>query len=189
MSEAFIRRYYDGINDRRVSVAAALFAPDGTFEPPFTSPAPGRLAYLQFAGAWTDAFPDGRFEITRVEQRNETMCEVYLLATGTHRGALKLGIYQFAPTDEPVQLHVRELFEIRDGHIVVASLTADLNDLTRQLVSVNYGAIASHVERIRRLGEALRDASGDRARQDDLATQLGMALDEARRALRPQFKR
>jgi len=117
------------------------------------------------------------------------MAEVYLLATGTHRGSLEFGVYRFRPSGAEAALHVRELLDIRDGWIVSSALTVDLNDLVSQLTQVDYGALAHHLERIRALDDELAHATGDPTRQRHVANRLGVELDAARRAIRPHFYR
>ncbi len=121
MSDALIRHYYDCFNRRRFGDAAELFAPDADVELIPGERGQGGAAYLRFAETWVAAFPDATMAIQRVEQRSETLAEVYLLATGTHEGPLRFGIYKFRPTLAEVVLHVRELLDIRHGDCLVGA--------------------------------------------------------------------
>jgi hypothetical protein len=73
----------------------------------------GGGGYVRFAQAWIEACPDPALSVQHVEERNETMAEVYLLATGTHRGTLNFGAYRFASSGAEAVLHIRELIDIR----------------------------------------------------------------------------
>jgi hypothetical protein len=73
------------------------------------------------------------FTLTQVEQRNETMVEVYVIATGTHRGLLTFDHYELPATGAAIRLEMRELFVFRAQKIAAASLTISVNALTRQL--------------------------------------------------------
>lgn len=187
MTDTVIRLYYDWFNERKFMDAAALFADDATFEAPFGQPEPGRTGYLHFTSAWTQAFPTAKFTIDRIDDPTAAMREVYLFASGTHHDTLHLGPYHFKPTGADAVLHVRELLEFRHDRIVGSTVTVALNDLTSQLVRVNYHDLAQRLERIGRLNAALTDALGDMGRERTIASQLGVEIDAARRALRPYF--
>ena len=190
MSDALIRHYYQCFNERRFADAAAMCADDALVENiPIGQPQRGPAGYLRFAEAWVGAFPNAVLSVKRAEQRRDTMCEVYLLATGTHRGILDLGVYRFKPTGVETRLHMRELLDIRDGKIVMSTLSVDLNDLINQLTTLDYDELARRLERIRALSDELSGAVGDAARQREVTDRLGPELDAARRALRPHFNR
>ncbi len=135
MPHLLIRQYYACFNERRFGDAADLFALDAVVERPgFGSAARGGEAYADFAGRWVRAFPAGRLEIEHVEQRGDTICEVDLLATGVHAGALDLGEYGiFKASGNQARLPLCELLEIRGGRITYSSLRFDVHELIRQL--------------------------------------------------------
>lgn len=135
MSHLLIREYYACFNERRFRDAADLFSADAVLEhPPFGPPQRGGEAYIHFAEMWLGAFPDGRLDIDRVEQRGDTICEVDLVGTGTHQGDFDLGAYGvFRATGVKATLRFRELLEIRVGKITFSSLTFNVHDLVRQL--------------------------------------------------------
>lgn len=187
MNDALIRLYYDWFNERKVSDAAALFTDDSRFEPPFGQSEPGRAGYLRFTSAWTQAFPNAKFTIDRIDEPRGTMREVYLFASGRHQDTLHLGSYHFKPTGADAVLHVRELLDCRDTGIVLSTVTVALNDLVTQLVKVDYGELARRLKRIRRLNDELADAIGEVERERHVVTQLGAEIDAARHALRPYF--
>ena len=135
MTHLLIREYYACFNERRFRDAADLFAVDAVLEhPPFGPPTRGGDGYLQFAQMWASAFPDGTMTIDRVEQRGDTICEVDLVATGTHTGDVDMGTYGvLKATGGRATLRCRELLEIRAGKITYASLSFDVHELIRQL--------------------------------------------------------
>jgi hypothetical protein len=102
MTDQLIRDYYRCFNERRIPDAGLLFAPDAVLEmPPFVQRAHGYAAYAHFAETWLRAFPDAVFTMERMEQHNETMCEVDIIATGTHSGPLDLVVGRFARRARP----------------------------------------------------------------------------------------
>jgi predicted ester cyclase len=191
MSHRLIRDYYRCFNERRIADAGTLFAPHAIVEmPPFVGPARGADAYTRFAETWLCAFPDAQFRIEQVQQRNETMCEVDLIATGTHTGPLDLGEFGLLrPSGVRLTLKLRELLEIRDGRITSASLSFDLNGLMRQLNRIDYEQLMRSLATIRQLADELAAAHADSEHQQDVTERLGHALDAARLIIRPQFKR
>ena len=191
MNDQLVRDYYRCFNERRIVTAGALFAPDAVVEmPPFVQRADGSDAYAQFAETWLRAFPDAVLTMEHVEQRNETMCEVDLIASGTHSGPLDLGAFGLLrPSGVRLTLRLRELLDIRDGHITYTSLSFDLNGLVRQLNRIDYDQLVRCLDTIRQLAHELADADPDSEQQRDVTERLGHALDTARLAVRPQFKR
>ncbi len=191
MSDQLIRDYYRCFNERRLADAGALFSADAVLQmPPFVQKAAARDGYAQFADAWLRAFPDAQFMMEHVEQRNETMCEVDLMATGTHTGSLDLGaLGLFKPSGVRLTLLLRELLEIRDGKITYASLVVDINNLVRGLNQVDYRKLLDCLDKVRALADELAKAQDDVEQQRDVTERLGRALDAARNVVRPQFKR
>ena len=191
-SDQLVRDYYRCFNDRQIVTAGTLFAPDAVVDmPPFVRNATGADAYAQFADAWFRAFPDAVLTIEHVEQRNDTMCEVDVLATGTHQGPLDLGVYGLLrPSGVWLTLRWRELLEIRDGHIVNASVSFDINQLIRELSHVDYRKLMACLGTVREVSDELAKVPGDDIdRRRDVTERLGQALDAARHAIRPHFKR
>jgi predicted ester cyclase len=183
--------YYRCFNERRIVTSGTLFAPNAVVEmPPFVQRSHGSDAYTQFADTWLRAFPDAQFTMEHVEQRTETMCEVDLIATGTHSGPLDLGVFGLLrPSGVRLTLRLRELLDVRDGHITYASLSLDLYGLMRQLNRVDYQQLRPSLDTIRQLADQLADAQPDSEEQLDVTERLGRALDAARLIVRPQFKR
>jgi hypothetical protein len=191
MSDQLVRDYYRYFNERRLTTAGTLFAPDAVVDiPPFVHHAHGSAAYARFADAWLLAFPDALFTMEHVEQRNETMCEVDLIATGTHSGLLDLGAFGLMkPSGVRLTLQLRQLLDIRDGHIAFTSLSFDISRLVRQLSWIDYVRLTRCLDTIGELAEELRKASPDSEQQQSVTEEIGRALDAARLVVRPQFKR
>lgn len=191
MADTLVRRYYAAFNEHRVADAAALFARDATVEqPPFTGSLRGGDAYVQFAQTWVEAFPDARLTIEHVEQRGDTICEVDLVATGTHRGVLRLGAYgTLNASGLQAVLRMRELLEVQSGRITYASLSFNIHDLIYQLAFVDYPRLNARLARIQQIREDLFGATDDPDRRRQLTEDLGRELDAARLTVRPWYRR
>ena len=191
MTSQLIRNYYRCFNERRMSDAAALFAADAVVDmPPFVQRAHGSGAYAHFADTWLRAFPDAVFTLKHVEQRRGTMCDVCLIATGTHTGLLDLGTYGvLQPSGVRLTLQLRELLDIRNRTITYSHLSFDIDQLVREITQVDYLKLMAYLATVRDLSASLAQAQGDVARQRDVMERLGRALDAARHAARPEFKR
>ena len=134
--DAVIGQYYEFYNDRRFRESAELFTKDAVIEhAPFGRVSPsGGQGYIESAERSLVAFPDAHLEVLAVQAHGDTIFEIELVATGTHRGVLDLGTYgQFEPTGVYVRVRHREVLEIRGGLITYASVTLDVNDLVVQL--------------------------------------------------------
>jgi predicted ester cyclase len=191
MSDQLIRDYYRCFNERRFVAAEALFAADAVVEmPPFVQRAQGSSGYAQFTETWLRAFPDAVLTLEHVEQRNKTMCEVDLIATGTHSGLLDLGAFgRLRPSGVRLTLRLRELLEILGDHITYTSLSFDINGLVRQLNQIDYERLTRCLDTVQQLADELADAHAESDRQHEVTERLGRALDTARLVVRPQFKR
>jgi predicted ester cyclase len=189
-TERLISNYYACFNRRALSEAASLFAEDAVMEaPPFTAASDGRRSYERFTRVWLAAFPDAQLEVERVSSRNDTLHEVNLVATGTHTNLLDLGAYgRFKPTGERTTLRLRELIEIHNGQITYSNVSLDVHDLTRQLSTIDYDALTTHLDRVQHLRAQLAEAGDDTGRRRSLAERIGRELDAARLAVRPWFR-
>jgi len=174
---------------RRVADAAALIADDAVLELTPGHRVVGGGGYTRFAESWIAAFPNARFCVDRIEHRGGALAEVYLLATGTHRGVLDFAPYRFSPSGVDAALHIRDLLEIHAGKITASVLTIDLNDLIRQFSVIDFEELGKRLEAIRVLAGELALEMRDPVRRRDVANRLGPELDAARRALRPHFYR
>ena len=187
MDTALIQHYYDCFNSRQFQDAARLFADTADLQLMTGERARGGNGYVRFAESWVAAFPDASLSVLHIQPRTETISEIYLLVSGTHRGTLDFGPYRFKASGNVAALHVRELLDIRGGRIVASVLTVDLTDLVTQLTRVDYNELARRLVKIRALADELAQAAGDAARQSLVANRLGVELDAARRVIRPHF--
>lgn len=190
MTDALIRQYYAAFNERRIKQASVLLNADAIVEHlPLGHTFRGPDAYSDFAEAWLTAFPDARLTVEHVEIKGDTIAEVDLTAEGTHCGTLQLGTFgTFKPTGNRVSLRIRELLEFRSGKISYSCLSFDTHGLVRQLMLVDYGQLATHLDRLHALRQAFADAAtADRRR--DIVDAIGRELDAARLVVRPWFRR
>ena len=188
-TERLIRGYYSSFNARRWSDATGMFAPGAQMEaPPFAAASDAARSYERFTRLWLEAFPDAYLDVEDIAQRTETLYEVNLVATGTHRNALDLGAYgQFKPTGARTTLRLRELIEVQDERIIYSSISLDVQDLTRQLTCIDYDALVAHLDRLHKLRDQLA-AAGDRETRRHVAERIGRELDAARLTVRPWFR-
>jgi hypothetical protein len=187
-AEDLIRAHYDDFNHRRLDAAARRFHPDARLEHVTGRLECGPNAYREFAERWLTAFPDGRLMVQSIRPRGPGLYDVDLIATGTHAGTLTFASWIFRPTNVEVRLSARELVQIDHGQFQFASLCFDLQDLVRQLATVDTSTLLQHITRIQQLGEQLTAATGNAARQRELLDRLGRQLDEARHVVRPYFR-
>ena len=129
-----IRDYYQAFNERQFEAAAELFTRDAIIEHLTTVPKRrGPDGYLDSARAAVAAFPDLHLQIVHVEQRGDTICEVDVLCTGTHKGEWSIGtLGLFKPSGRRHSYHIREILEIRGGRITYSSLSWDLQEIVAQ---------------------------------------------------------
>jgi predicted ester cyclase len=186
-ADDLIRRYYDSFNARDLDEAARLFAPAARVEHlPGSTALRGGDAYLQFARTWLTAFPDANFSIERIRAGTDRLHEVDLIGRGTHTGTLEFGSWVFHSTARETVLRFRELIEVEDAHFVFASLSVDLQDLIRQLTTIDVDRLRQHLGRLERLNHELGGAR--EGRQHELLDAIGRELDAARRTIRPYFR-
>lgn len=134
MIHHIVRKYYACFNDRRFPDAADLLAVDVELDYPGAGPTRGRDAYLQFAERWVGAFPDLGVTVLDIEDRGDTISEVRLTLSGSHKGPLDLGAAgTFEPTGARIRLEASELLEVRVERITFARLTLNVADLLVQL--------------------------------------------------------
>jgi hypothetical protein len=183
-----IRTHYADFNARRVDDAARRFHPDATVEHVTGRVEQGPDGYRVFAEHWLAAFPDAALDVRRIQARAPGLYDVDLLATGTHTGTLVYGSRVFRPTNLEVRLPARELLQIEPPLFRFANLSFDLQDVARQLATVDTGKLLRHLARIQQIGDQLGAAPSDPCRRRELIDRLGRYLDEARHVVRPYFR-
>ena len=186
-AQALIRAHYDDFNGRRLQAASARFHPDARIENITGQVACGADGFLVLADHWLTAFPDARLVIESIRPRGGGMYDAEILAEGTHSGMLSFGSWSFKPSNVHVRIPARELFQIEGSQFRLASLSFDLQDLVRQLATVDTAKLLEHLAHIRQLGDCL-SAQKDPIKQRELIDRLGRHLDDARHAVRPYFR-
>jgi predicted ester cyclase len=192
LTDRVIRQFYRFFNERQLDAAAALFSDDAVLEhAPLRRHQRGGAGYLEFARMWTHAFPDAALEVERVICRDETICEVDLLAAGTHLGALDMGAAGiFKPTGVKATLRMRQLLEIVEGRIRFSSLSFDVQDIVHQLVTVDTSKLLEQIQKIQHLAAKLTATpAADVVERRNLVDRLGTELDATRHVVRPYFSR
>lgn len=131
-----IREYYKAFNERRFADAADLFTVDATIQHrPDGVVLRGPDGYLESARATLAIFPDIQIQILHVEQRGDTIVEVDLSATGTHRGDWNMGaLGVLKASGAPITVRHREMLEIRGGKITFSSITYNLQEFVGSLI-------------------------------------------------------
>ena len=125
-----IREYYQAFNERRLDDAAELFTEDAVVQHrPDGNLQKGPNGYLESAAKTLTIFPDLVQNILHVEQRGDTIVEVDVAATGTHRGDWDMGtLGVLKATGQATTVRLRELLEIRGGKITYSSITYNLQE-------------------------------------------------------------
>jgi predicted ester cyclase len=190
MSDTLIRQYYAYFNERRLSEAVELFAEHATFDsPPFAKTDSGISGYVKFAETWLRAFPDAQLKIEHVHQRNDKICEIDLLAVGTHSGMLDLTPFgRLSPTGSQSAIRIRELLQVNNDKIIHSTLSFDIHDLLHQLANVDCGELDRHLEHIQRLRVELGQVGDDCQQRRCVIDRIGRELDAARMVVRPWFR-
>lgn len=184
-----IHTYYAAFNERRWDTATTCLAPDAALDHlPLTRQEPGPAGYLQFVECWLLAFPDASFTIESISSPNPATQSVHLLARGAHTGLLEFGGRIFRPSGVKVCLRIRELLQIRDGVIVFASLSFDMQDIVRQLTRVDSSALLRRLGRLRALEDELGRVQNDEEQARGVIDRIGLELDGARHVVRPYYK-
>ena len=130
-AHTLVRRYYGLLNEHQFDATAELFAPDAVLQHrPDGNPLSGPAGFLESARATIAIFPDIQLQILHIEDRGDTILELDVSATGTHKGDWNMGALGILrATGKPLTLRLRELLEIRDGMITFSSITYDLQDV------------------------------------------------------------
>jgi predicted ester cyclase len=132
--EEFARRYYRLFNDRRFDEAEAMVDPQAVFSYPVAKEHfIGRAGYRELVQRWTEAFPDARLTITRVDVSGDTAASEWI-GEGTHQGALDLpGLPRIPATGVRAQLPMRETIRIVNKLVVQSRMDFDPHELRRRL--------------------------------------------------------
>jgi len=134
-AHVMIREYYKAFNERRFDDAADLFTADAIIQHrPDGVALQGPEGYLESTRATLAIFPDIQIHILHVEQRGDTIVEVDLSATGTHKGDWNMGaLGTLKATGASRTVRHREMLEIRGGKITFSSITYNLQEFMGSL--------------------------------------------------------
>jgi hypothetical protein len=124
-----IQKYFQAFNERRFADAAEMFTRDAVIQHRPGTRLQGPDGYVESARMATTTFPDLQLQVLQVEQRGDTIFEIYLRGNGRHLAdwtTSVLGTLKATGTEKT--FHVRETLEIRGGKITFSSLTYDLHD-------------------------------------------------------------
>lgn len=133
--EAFVRRYYELFNQRKLEEAARLVDPQAVFTYPVGKEhLIGRAGYRELARRWLEGFPDARIAITTVLLPDDRTAVTEWIGHGTHLGSLELpGFVALPPTGVHTQLPMREMVTIVDGRITAGRMEFDPAEMMRRL--------------------------------------------------------
>ena len=179
--------HYDAFNARRLDDAASQFHSEAPLEHVTGCVQFGPDGFRVFAGRWLEGLPDAELSIQGIQRRSAGLYDVDLLGTGTHTGTLTFGSWVFRPTHHELRLPARQLVQIQDGLIRFATLSLDLQDLVRQLATVDTQKLLQHLASLQHLAEQLASARAP-ARQREIIDRVGAQLDAARHVVRPYFR-
>jgi steroid delta-isomerase-like uncharacterized protein len=130
---ANIRSIYEAYQARSFEQAAEAFAEDAEITNVATGDSyKGREGYLQFARAWSAAFPDLRVEVLRYHSTDSWALVEYAFR-GTHTGALITSGGFVPPTWAQVDIRLCDTAQLRDGRIVRLQTYFDTASMLRQM--------------------------------------------------------
>jgi ketosteroid isomerase-like protein len=133
-NEEFARLYYQLFNERRLDEAGQLIHPQAVFlTVPTKQHLVGRAGYRALVAAWLIAFEDAELDVEKIAI-NGQIVDIDFVGRGTHTGDLVLGEELAIPaTGRRTRLPFHDRLEIRDGLIVKAELTFDVEELKKRL--------------------------------------------------------
>jgi uncharacterized protein (TIGR02246 family) len=109
----------------------ALFTPDCEIVFPGAT-LRGIQEWRQFVSAYFDAFPDGRYEVARLEPVGQTVFAEGVWRA-THSGPLRTPQGDLSPTGRAVAVRFALVVEVRDGRMASVHNYHDLLDFLTQL--------------------------------------------------------
>jgi predicted ester cyclase len=121
-------------NKRRLDQTERLIHPAALFRyPELTQHLVGPAGHRTLSQIWLTAFPDLRLEVMATALAPQQVVQVRLLGHGTHKGPLRLGTIDVAPTGAAVIIPFRHTLQVRDRKIVDVTLELDVRALLEQL--------------------------------------------------------
>ncbi len=130
------RKLADAITKHNLDATANLYASDAVaYDPMYPQPLRGREAIRKDTANFVRAFPDLRFEILTVIEKDERTGAGEIRMTGTHTGPLESPTgEQIAPTNKRMELKGAAFARVNErGEIVEERRYYDVGTILRQL--------------------------------------------------------
>jgi len=130
------RKLADGINAHNIDAATNVYASDAVaYDPMFPQPLRGRDAIRKDTATYFRAFPDLRFEILTIVDKDERNGAAEIRMTGTHTGPLESPTgEEIPPTKKRIELKGAVFARLNDrGEIVEERRYYDVGTMLRQL--------------------------------------------------------
>jgi steroid delta-isomerase-like uncharacterized protein len=130
------RKLTDGINSHNLDAATNVYASDAVaYDPMYPEPLRGRDALRKDTAVFFRAFPDLRFEIVSILEKDERNGAAEIRMTGTHTGPLQSPTgEEIPPTKKRIELKGAVFARLNDrGEIVEERRYYDVGTMLRQL--------------------------------------------------------
>ena len=130
---AVVQSIYDGFNSRDMEKLTAALAPDFELvDMPSGQAFHGAEGFMQWVQPFAIAAPDSLTEVTNVIASGDWVFTEHT-GRGTHTGLLATPAGEIAPTQRRFALQFGEVYQLRDGKIVLMRAYWDAHSLIRQL--------------------------------------------------------
>jgi len=130
------RKLTEGINAHNIDAATNVYASDAVaYDPMYPEPLRGRDAIRKDTATFFRAFPDLRFEILSIVDKDERNGAAEIRMTGTHTGPLESPTGEdIPPTKKRIELKAAVFGRLNDrGEIVEERRYYDVGTMLRQL--------------------------------------------------------
>jgi predicted ester cyclase len=133
-SEALIRRLYEAVNRKELTVIAAYGASFSEWlDVPFNYTTTGEQAIIGPWKSWFDIFPDASCEVRSVAAMGDHVV-AQGIGRGTHRGVFNSPAGVLQPTGRTMAVGFCDVYELRGDKILRADSYFDFYGLLNQLV-------------------------------------------------------
>ena len=130
------RKLIEGINAHNIDAATNVYASDAVaYDPMYPEPLRGRDAIRKDTATFFRAFPDLRFELVSIIEKDERNGAAEIRMTGTHTGPLESPTGEdIPPTKKRIELMGAVFGRLNDrGEIVEERRYYDVGTMLRQL--------------------------------------------------------
>lgn len=121
--------YLECFNTRNLDGVRELLHTDYTYTGPDGQTTPGAEAAVAVMEMYAEGFPDARAEIERVHEVSDDCVIVEFVGRGTNTGSFMDG----PPTGKPIEVHVCNVLELRDGKILAEREYLNFQTILEQL--------------------------------------------------------